>query len=239
MLTHYNQGNVSDLQVDLGEEEFDPAEDTYCGINVTKTHPDSPTHDQTSLQNDMESFPQPSSDPKGHSKLKKSSFGPAPNTASHPKGPVPVPTRRRFSVRPHKKFAEKTTGLQKSTGPFPLSPLTLKEPRPTKKGDFGQSSSRLPHHDDPLPLAINDHSAPPTTNLAETPADDQNVPRSPPQSPSQFPCRTMRPIVAYNFSCMHSGLPGTVGMFGLRGVLMYTPCKALQPWSNPSITLVN
>ena len=138
MFTLHNQAIVSDLQVDLGEEEFDPAEDTYCGINVTKTQPDSPTHGQTSLQNDMKSFPQPSSDPEEHNKRKKGSFAPASSPTTGHKGPVPVPIRKRLLVRPHKKFAENSIGLQTLMGPLPLSPLTSKEPRPPKKGDFGQ-----------------------------------------------------------------------------------------------------
>jgi hypothetical protein len=59
--------------------------------------------------------------------------------------------------------------------------LTPKEPRPPKKDDFGQGSSHLPHPDDPLPPAINDLSEASATNLAETPVDDQMLPRSPPQ----------------------------------------------------------
>jgi hypothetical protein len=86
-----------------------------------------------------------------------------------------------LQVRPQKKFAENSTGLQKVMGPFQLSPLTPKEPRPPKKGDFGPVSSLLPQPDDPLPSAIDDPSTPSATNLAETPVNDQIVPRSPPQ----------------------------------------------------------
>jgi hypothetical protein len=88
MFTLHNQGIVSDLQVDLGEEEFDHAEDTYCGVNITKTQPNSPTHDNqgshTNLHKAMESFPQLCPYPEEHNKFKKGSFGPASNTASHP-----------------------------------------------------------------------------------------------------------------------------------------------------------
>ena len=118
---------------------------------------------------------------------------PHPHDHRHPQRQSPQPRHRpsdsdhaTLQVRPQKKFAENSTGLQKVKGPFPLSPLTPKEPRPPKKDDFGQGSSHLPHPDDPLPPAINDPSAPSATNFAETPVNDQIAPRRPPQ-PSLTP----------------------------------------------------
>ncbi len=161
MFATNNQGIVSDLQVDLGEEEFNPADDTYCGINITKTQPDIPTQgnqsSHPSLQNSMESLQQSSSNLDGNTKPKKGSFVSASISKVGHKGPVPVPIRKHFLVRRHKKFAENSIGLQKVMGPLPLSSLTPKEPRPPKKGDFGQGSSRLPQPDDPLPPAIDDY----------------------------------------------------------------------------------